>query len=180
MGRAAHFQFGTPEQGLVVTNWSSIVRSYGPVAFDTAWRLLGNVADAEDVVQETLLDAFRMHAREDIDNWGGLLRRLATRRAIDRLRRRRKSEVAPHEPLAGVSDQPESAAIERELADRLRRAIAELPDREASVFSLRYFGELTNPEIALALSISPTAVGVALHKARAKLKQMLKVENPAG
>jgi RNA polymerase sigma-70 factor, ECF subfamily len=163
-----------------VADWPAIVRAHGPVAFDTAWRLLGHVPDAEDVMQEALLEAFQIHARENIENWGGLLRHLATRRAIDRLRKRGRSESLSHDPIGSISDRPESAAIERELADRLRWAVAELPDREASVFSLRYFGELTNPEIAQTLSISTTAVGVALHKARIKLKQMLKVENPAG
>ena len=71
--------------------------------------------------------------------------------------------------------QPERAAIERELAERLRAAVAQLPDREASVFSLRYFGEMSNTEIAETLEISADAVGVALHKARAKLKEALGV-----
>lgn len=146
------------------------------MAFDTAWRLLGHVADAEDVVQESLLDAFKLHGRQTVDNWGGLLRQLATRRAIDRLRQRRSTETLANEPAISEVNQPESMAIERELAARLRSAVAELPDREASVFSLRYFGELTNPEIATALGISTDAVGVALHKARGKLKRLLNLE----
>ena len=162
-----------------MVNWQSIVRSHGPMAFDTAWRLLGQAADAEDVTQESLLDAFQLHSRGEVHNWGGLLRRLATRRAIDRLRRRRKTEVLSHEPATRKADQPESVAMERELAGRLRSAIGELPDREASVFSLRYFGEMSNPEIADALGITVGAVGVALHKARIKLKQLLNVENNA-
>lgn len=157
-------------------DWQSIVRTHGPMAFDTAWRLLGHVADAEDVVQESLLDAFQLHARRAIDNWGGLLRHLATRRAIDRLRRRRKTETLPCEPVTPESDQPESVAIERELANRLRMAVAELPNREASVFSLHYFGEMANPDIAETLGITTGAVGVALHKARSKLKRALNVE----
>ena len=73
------------------------------------------------------------------------------------------------------SSQPECAAAERELAERLRAAVAQLPDRQASVFSLRYFGEMSNAEIAAALRISTDAVGVALHKARSRLKKVLDV-----
>ncbi len=157
-------------------DWELIVRTYGPLAFDTAWRLLGHAADTEDVVQEAILDAFRLHARQPVENWGGLVRQLATRRAIDRLRQRRVFVSVPLETFeitAPESEQPESVAAERELADRLRWAIAELSDREASVFSLRYFGEMANSEIARTLGISTDAVGVALYKARKRLQELL-------
>jgi RNA polymerase sigma-70 factor (ECF subfamily) len=104
------------------------------------------------------------------------MRHLATLRAIDRLRKRRKATLVPigtFEVTAPESQQPESVAAERELAERLRWAIAELPDREASVFSLRYFGEMANSEIAGMLGISTDAVGVALHKARKRLTDLL-------
>jgi RNA polymerase sigma-70 factor (ECF subfamily) len=145
------------------------------MAYDVAWRLLGNAADADDAVQEAFVDAFKLHARQAVDNWGGLLRRLAARRAIDRLRSRRTTATAPidTDPPAAASDQPDAAAIERELAARLRAAVAELPDREATVFSLRHFGEMTNPDIAAALNVTPDAVAMALHKARAKLRAAL-------
>jgi RNA polymerase sigma-70 factor (ECF subfamily) len=149
------------------------------MAFRTAWRLLGHAADTEDVVQEALMDAFRLHVGQTVQNWGALLRQLATRRAIDRLRKRRAAVLVPLgnlEVTAPESQQPESVAAERELAERLRWAIAELPDREASVFSLRYFGEMANDEIAQALGISTDAVGVALHKARKRLKELLGLE----
>jgi RNA polymerase sigma-70 factor (ECF subfamily) len=154
------------------------------MAFDTAWRLLGHAADTEDVVQEALLEAFRLHRRQPVRNWGGLLRHLATRRAIDRLRQRRtdrppKADQPTFEPAAPASEQPEAVAAEHELADRLRVAIAQLPDREASVFSLRHLGELANGEIAETLGISTDAVGVALHKARNRLKQLLGLQNVA-
>ena len=157
-------------------DWESIVRTHAPLAFDAAWRLLGHAADTEDVVQEALLDAFRLHLRQPVDNWAALIRHLATRRAIDSLRNRRTASLPPLDTFdvpAPASEQPESFAAERELADRLRWAIAELSDREASVFSLRYFGELANGEIALTLGISTDAVGVALHKATKRLKELL-------
>jgi RNA polymerase sigma-70 factor (ECF subfamily) len=163
---------------LGLPNWESIVRTHGPMAFDTAWRLLGHVADTEDAVQEALLDAFRLHGRQPVANWGGLLRHLATRRAIDRLRKRRTVDPLPPEPpkcerASPESQQPESVAATRELANHLRWAVAELPDREASVFSLHYFGEMANIDIAETLGISADAAGVALHKARKRLKELL-------
>ena len=67
-------------------------------------------------------------------------------------------------------------AIQRELADRLRWAIPALSDREATVFSLRDFGDITNDDIAETLGITTDAVGVALHKARKRLKELLGLE----
>lgn len=157
-------------------DWELIVRTHGPNTFETAWRLLGNVTDAEDVAQETLLQAFQLYQRESIDNWGGLLCRIATRRSIDRLRKRQPLPLA-HEPAANASHQPEATAIERELAERLRKAISELTDREASVFSLRYFSELSNSEIAQVLELTTNAVGVALNKARKRLKTLLQIDD---
>jgi RNA polymerase sigma-70 factor (ECF subfamily) len=161
-----------------VVDWQSIVCTHGPMAFDTAWRLLGHAADTEDAVQEALLEAFRLHRRQPIRNWGGLLRQLTARRAIDRLRKRSADqplplEALPFDPVSPESEQPESIAVERELAGRLRLAIAKLPEREADVFSLHYLGEMANSEIAETLGISADAVGVALHKARNRLKQLL-------
>jgi RNA polymerase sigma-70 factor (ECF subfamily) len=61
----------------------------------------------------------------------------------------------------------------RELADRLRQAIAQLPEREGTVCCLRFFDELSYDEIAEHLAISRGAVAAALHKARAKLECLL-------
>jgi RNA polymerase sigma-70 factor (ECF subfamily) len=63
--------------------------------------------------------------------------------------------------------------VERELADRLRQAITQLPDREAAVFCLRYFDDLSYQDIAETLHIQTGAVASALHKARLKLETFL-------
>jgi RNA polymerase sigma-70 factor (ECF subfamily) len=143
------------------------------MAFDTAWRILGRVQETEDVVQEALLGAFRLQQQHGVDNWGGLLRHLATARALDVLRKRRAAVILEFEPPAPTRDQPEAIAIGRELAEQLRSAVAQLPDREADVFCMRYFGQMSNTEVAETLSISADAVAVALHKARSKLKELL-------
>lgn len=158
-----------------LADWEAIVREHGPMAFDAAWRLLGHAADTEDAVQEAFLSAFRVYREQPVANWGGLLRRLVVERSIDRLRSRarRRVEVLTGDRILASGGCPEEVAIARELAERLRDAVARLPRRESSVFSLRYFGEMTNGEIAATLRISIDAVAVALHKARAKLKRRL-------
>src|SRR5205823_575622 len=124
------------------------------------------------VVQEVFLEAFRLHGYE-VRHWGALLRRLTACRALDRLRRRKRPFSLNGLHLASRNGDPEAAAIGNELARRLREAIGELPEREAQVFCLRYFEDLSNQEIAETLHVSSGAVGVALHKARAKLEALL-------
>lgn len=146
------------------------------MAFAAAWRVLGHSGDAEDAVQEALLDAFHLHRSQSVASWGALLRRLATCRALDVLRKRRRTEPLSERAAAPAALEPPTVAVASELAQRLREALLELAPREAEVFSLRYFGELTNEEIAAELNMSTGAVGIALYKARSRLKELLETE----
>jgi len=153
-----------------VTDWERIVREHGPMVFGTAWRILGHAADTEDVVQDVFLEVFRLRAEGDVRSWAGYLRKMAACRALDRLRQKRRPVVslnglALHSPAAG----PDLLAMGLELSERLREAIAELPEREAEVFCLRYFDDLSYHDIANQLHITAGAVAQALHKARARL-----------
>jgi RNA polymerase sigma-70 factor (ECF subfamily) len=161
-----------------LTDWERMVREHGPMVFGTAWRILGHAADTEDVVQDVFLEAYRLRAGT-VRCWPALLRRLAACRAIDRLRQRRTVLSLNGLNVAGNGHDAEAAAIGKELAERLRQAVADLPEREAEIFCLRYFEDLPNQRIAEILSIHPGAVGAALHKARAKLEALL-IEAPAG
>jgi RNA polymerase sigma-70 factor (ECF subfamily) len=156
-----------------VTDWNRIVREHGSLVFATAWRILGHAADSEDVVQDVFLEAYRLRTGQPVRHWAGLLRRLAVCRALDRLRGRRALAPLNDGASTGPGDDPEEAAIGHELAGRLREAIADLPQREAAVFCLRYFDDTPNQQIANILNISPGAVGVALHKARTRLEALL-------
>lgn len=156
-----------------MTDWDRIVREHGPMVYATAWRILGHAADAEDVVQDVFLQVHELHKNEPVRYWVGLLRRLATCRALDRLRQRRQSSPLDEASLPSCSPGPEAMLLSKELAERLRQALAQLPPREASVFCMRYFEDLSYQQIAEALRIRVGAVAVALHKARARLEQYL-------
>jgi RNA polymerase sigma-70 factor, ECF subfamily len=163
-----------------VHDWDRLVREHGPTVYGAAWRVLGQAADAEDVVQEVFIEADRIRQTRRVRHWGGLLRRLATCRSIDRLRQRKVTQPLDGLLLANPAGAPDEVAIEHELADRLRVAIAQLPEREASVFCLRYFQDLTNRDIADTLHVRPGAVAVALHKARARLETLLNLAPASG
>ena len=154
-----------------VTDWERIVREHGPMVFGTAWRILGHAADTEDVVQDVFLEVFRLRADGSVRSWAGYLRKMAACRALDRLRQKRRPVVSLNGlALHSPTPEPDLLAEEHELADRLRDAISELPEREAEVFCLRYFDDLSYQEIADSLDITTGAAAQALHKARGRLE----------
>jgi len=156
-----------------MTNWDQIVDEHGPFVFRLARRILGPGPDAEDMVQEVFLEVFQFRKKQEIDNWAGLFRRIATHRALDRLRRRRRTDPLNVIEVSDPGDSPLDKAVAGELAKRLRSAITQLPDRQAAVFSLRYFDDRSYEQIAEILGIEPNAAGAALHKARVKLQSLL-------
>ena len=156
-------------------DWDAIVCQHARQVYAVAMRIVGVEQDAEDVSQEVFSQAWQKWRKGRVNNWSGLLIHLATVRSIDRLRRRRRWwGILP------VRDSDRITAIEppdelqgQELADWLRKAIAALPDREATVFIMIHVEEMTREEVADALAISPEAVSTALYKARQKLQEQL-------
>src|SRR5690349_19158063 len=112
-----------------LADWEQLVREFGPAVFAAAWRVLGHAADTEDVVQDVFAEAYRLYRDATVRNWPGLLVRISTCRALDRLR---KSEKAAAEPLtneeAATEPSPDSEAMAGELAVRLRAALATLSE----------------------------------------------------
>jgi len=161
-----------------MTDWDEIVHRHGPEVWRTAYRLLGDHTEAEDCFQETFLDALRLSRSRLVRHWSGLLRRLATARAIDGLRRRirryARESTVDCDMLVGSKLQPADNAVAAELSDRLRCALSQLPDRAAEIFCLHALEGWSYAEVAAELGISVDAVGVALHRARQQLQELLK------
>ncbi len=143
------------------------------MVFQTAFRILGCAADAEDVTQDVFIEAFSQTTSNEIDNWGAWLRRLAVYRALDRRRQQRTNVSLDSGVFATAELSPHDEAVRRELAERMRDLISALPQREGAVFALRYFERLSNPQIAESLGISTGAVAAAVHKVRVKLELTL-------
>ena len=163
-----------------VVNWKIIIKEHGPVVWQTAYRLLGNDADAADCFQETFVCALELSRRQRVRNFPALLTRLATTRAIDQLRRRFRRErigTTDHSRFEEPDNHPNPAqyAQQQELTARLKTALAQLPSQEAQVFCLRYLNDMSYRQIAGELGIKTTAAGVILHRARTKLRQYFEI-----
>jgi RNA polymerase sigma-70 factor (ECF subfamily) len=166
-------------------DWDALVSREGPAVWRAVRRLVGgSPADAEDVFQEVFLAAVEVSRREPVRQWRGLLLRLAHARAIDRLRAKYRraawegtdsDEVADanFESVASNYAIPVAEVEAGELSERLREALARLPGRQSEVFCLFCLEGWTYQEISERLDLSIDAVGVTIHRARAKLKTLL-------
>ena len=140
--------------------------------FRLAFLLVGNEADAEDVVQETLLGAFR-HLRRfrgdaSVKTW---LTRILTRQAAMRHRSGSRSRtVALQEAAGDAGAQAERAGLRLDVRD----VLAALAPEHKEVVVLREFEGMSYAEIAEALDVPRGTVESRLFRARQHLKEMLK------
>lgn len=116
--------------------------------------------------------------RQEVRNWAGLLQRLATSRGLDALRRRIRRETHLAEPadltvLCGSDPTPPEKAQAVELGEQLRRALSHLPGPQAEAFCLRHLSEMSYEQVASQMGQSIDAVGVLLHRGRARLRELL-------
>lgn len=159
-------------------DWPDMVRQHGPLVWKTAYRLVKNAEDANDCYQEAFSDAVSQSRRKVVTNWPGLLVHIVTRRAIDLIRqresqRRRIQASAAHARRDATDNDPSERAIESELVEQLREQLAVMPEQHALVFSLRYFNEWSDNEIADELGMKPGNIRVLLHRIRSQLRERM-------
>ena len=162
------------------------VERHSPGVYRVALRLMGNEAEAEDVVQETFLSAFKaidaFEGRSGLATW---LYRIAHNAALMRLRRVRPDQVSvDDEEVFGegmlVPSQmhdwcclPERDFESSEARTELEQAIRDLPEKLRAVFVIRELEGLSTEETAEALDVSIDVVKVRLHRARLQLRERL-------
>jgi RNA polymerase sigma-70 factor (ECF subfamily) len=159
----------------------TLVDRHGRALFALAWRLTGNAHDAEDVVQETFVKAWRrldeFEARSQFSSW---LHRIAANTAYDLLRSRRRRPEDPLEtegvvrPLASEAPSADRLVFGRELDTRVRAALHRLGPLERSSFLLRHVEGLSMREIAEALGSEPNAVKQSVCRAVKKMRDALR------
>jgi RNA polymerase sigma-70 factor (ECF subfamily) len=166
---------------LVELNSSSI--------YNLALKLLGDEQEAEDVLQETFLSAFRsidgFEGRSKLSTW---LYRIAYNASLMRLRKRKQmtafsldqpltadSGIDHHESqhLIDWSQVPDDQLLTNEARREMEQAIADLPETLKSAFVLRDVQGLSGAETAEVLGITVQAVKNRLHRARLRLRDRL-------
>lgn len=165
--------------------FARLVETYYEVIYRLAIKMTGNPQDAEDVLQETFLKAYKhlkdFGGRSSLSTW---LYRIATNEAL-MLLRRKKEVLSLDEPLEteeGVQEPlqiedwcclPEQELISAEAKAHLDEAIQALPASLRVVFVLRDMQGLSTQEVGEVLNLSETAIKTRLSRARLRLRQDL-------
>jgi RNA polymerase sigma-70 factor (ECF subfamily) len=157
----------------------ALFREHHGAVYRAAYRITGDAADAEDVLQTVFTRLLRREEQPDLsESAGSYLHRAAINAALDLIRARKRARTVD---LDGVSESlvdqadpgPERRQGSRELARRLREAMTRLSPRQAEIFTMRYFEGLGNLEISKLLGATQTSIAVILHRARHRLQKEL-------
>lgn len=152
--------------------------------FRLAFRMTGNEHDAEEVVQETFLRAYRRLSKfESRANFGTWLYRIGINCSLD-FRRSRQRHEEHREPddaegnpavqqLASEAPAPDRVVFSGELGAKVEHAMSELSDVERSAFVLRHFEGLSIEEIGKALGLRMSATKNSIFRAVQKLRRAL-------
>lgn len=151
-----------------------------PELFRYCARLTGSVFEAEDIVQDTLERALAHPPAGEIRPW---LFRVAHNRAVDHLRASKHRRGEPLDELADQPDEttpaPDEAAIRRETVSLAIARFTELPIAQRSVVILKDVLDHSLTDIAELLDFSLAAVKAALHRGRARLRELAAAPQPA-
>ncbi len=166
--------------------FAHLVEAYSAVIYRLALKIVANTQDAEDVLQETFLKAYRhlpgFDGRSSLSTW---LYRIATNEALMLLRRRKAITVSIEEPDEDGGEEqepmqivdwcclPEEELMSTEARRSIDRAIEKLPHSLRVVFLLRDIEGLSTQETGDVLNLSETAVKTRLSRARLRLREHL-------
>jgi RNA polymerase sigma-70 factor (ECF subfamily) len=163
-----------------------LVKQYSNKIYNVALRLTGHPAEAEEVLQETFINACKgAESFKGNSSLGTWLYRIATNNGLMRLRRR-EAQTVPLEPTSEEGDgqfwpthlqdwdwNPETMTLSGELRLVMDEAVASLPDTLRAAFVLRDLEGLSTKEAAETLGISQSNLKVRLHRARFLLRERL-------
>jgi len=167
----------------------ALVERHSRAVYRLAHRMTGNPQDAEDVVQETFLKAYRQLGRfESRANFGTWMHRIAVNCSIDVIRARKHQETA-HDAAdldtldggpaarprndAHVDPSPERLMLSTEVQDKVTRAMEGLTHMERAAFVLRHFEGQSIEEISRALNLKTNAAKHSIFRAVRKMRLAL-------
>jgi RNA polymerase sigma-70 factor, ECF subfamily len=172
--RERHSFMATTAASLITTQTVSDLQ---PALLSVALRMVARREDAEDLVQETWSSAWQSAAtfegRSSLRTWlTGILRR----RAADRYRRERSSEVLDEESCAADLPAACDRLAEQAAAARATSALAELPPLERSAITLCDIDDLERDAAAEQMAVTRGHLRVLLHRARRRLGAELRAQ----
>ena len=161
----------------------ALVERHSRALFRLAFRMTGNAQDAEDVVQDSFLRAYRQLDRfDERASFGTWMYRIAANCSLDLMRVRKRRNQTPVEAeapndrapeLPSLAPSPERIALSGEVRERIASAMNELSETERAAFVLRHFEGLRMEEISRVLECEPGAAKHSVFRAVQKLRRAL-------
>lgn len=165
--------------------FKSIIETWQDMVYNTALGILQNAEDAEDVTQETFIQAFEsVGSFKGSSKFSTWLYRISISKAMDHIRRKkRKKRFAFIQSLYGRNDQlvidppdffhPGVSVENKENAAAVFKAMERLPPNQKTAFVLNKVEGLSYAEIGEVMKMSESAIDALLHRAKANLKKIL-------
>ena len=160
-----------------------LVERHSRNVFRLAFRMTGNEEDAEDMVQETFLRAYKQLNRyESRSSFGTWLYRIAANCSVDLIRsRKHRQEVAVVDEeekdimhmLPSSDPGPDRLAVSKQVQERITEAMAGLTQQERTAFVLRHFEGLSIEQISGMLGVGGNAAKHSIFRAVQKLRKAL-------
>ena len=161
--------------------FSTLVEKYQKSVHALVWRKIGDFHYAEEITQDTFLQAYKKLATlKNPNQFAGWLYVIANRLCLNWMRKKKMAtqslesthvgEVEKSSYTRYVAEQRETAASERR-GETVKRLLARLPESERTVVTLYYLGEMTSKEIGKFLGVSVKTVHSRLHRARKRLQE---------
>jgi RNA polymerase sigma-70 factor, ECF subfamily len=159
-----------------------LVEQHSRLVFRVAYRMTGNEHDADDVVQETFLRAYKQLGRfEERANFGTWLHRIAVNCALDLLRSRGRldrhygGDPEEAEMMGAISSDPQQdrLLLSAQLRNHVTAAMEKLSGNERTAFVLRHFEGMPVEEIGKTLGIQTNAAKHTIFRAVRKLRESL-------
>ena len=148
-----------------------IIRTHSRTLFAIAYGILQNREEAEDVVQESLIKAWKMRWRvRDPEKFPGWLSMIARHRAHDVFRKRRSARITHDGLETSDANTPDTTAIDQQL----HSALASLPELHRAALILRYFEEMDYRTIENMLGLTNGALRGILGRSLASLRKQLR------
>ncbi|HUX06149.1 MAG TPA: sigma-70 family RNA polymerase sigma factor [Acidobacteriota bacterium] len=161
-----------------------LAERYKRKIYYTVLSVVGNHHDAEDLLQDTLLQALRSIDRlRHPEGFGSWVLRIAFNKSID-LRRRRRKEAAPEIDKDGTEvfdlmenpdakGNPERNLASEQISTLVSRTMDELPESQRTAFAMKHIAQLSIREIAAATKSSEATVKTNIYRAVQKMRKVL-------
>jgi RNA polymerase sigma-70 factor (ECF subfamily) len=151
-----------------------LFREHSHMLYCTAYSMLGNTSDAEDILQTLFLRLLRREVLPDLTaNPRGYLYRAAVNLSLTLIRSRKREELTGDHRRLDTPVDPHRPDEAEDAARRLTEAIAELNPDDAQVIILRYIHKHSDAEIARLLGMKRGTVAMRLFRSRRRLKKLM-------